>query len=78
MLTAAAALLQGALVQWLDGAADRRGAEAGWGKNFAAECRGVVAVMPLLKEELGATGRNGSSRRCGEFHGLYSSWDCKD
>ena len=40
------ASLQGALVQWLDGAADRRGAEAGWGKNFAAECRGVVAVMP--------------------------------
>lgn len=40
------ASLQGALVQWLDGAADRRGPEAGWGKNFAAECRGVLAVMP--------------------------------
>lgn len=34
------ASLQGALVQWLHEAADRRGPEAGWGKNVAAEFEG--------------------------------------
>lgn len=50
------ASLQGALVQWLHGAADRRGPETDWGRNVTAEFEGW-AVNCWLWCWLGAEGQ---------------------